>query len=299
MDASRTGSVVVGVDPSDCSRAAAEWAADLAATWSVSLHLVHVVPAQPPITEVPTWLSALLDTLERPGADPPRAEVLCGTTVDLLAEHTTGARLLVLGSYGEGARSGMLVGSAALGLVGRATCPVAIVRGSSPQEPPPRTGPVVLGVDGSPTGRAALDLAAGLAVSLGARLVAVRTWTDVVTGTAVRRPEDPAFLAAEAAAVLDAELDAAGWSYPGLLVEREVVHDTPVRALLDRAHGARVLVVGHRVHDHRCGHEPASGIAHGSTSRALAEFAPCPVVVTSQLVVRDGQPVPASAGSAE
>lgn len=285
MDAIRTGSVVVGVDSSPCSRAAAEWAADLAALWSAPLHLVHVVAAQPPTTEVPAWLSALLDTADRATAEPTRAEILCGTTVDLLADHAADARLLVIGSYGEGARSGMLAGSVALALLGRVTCPIAIVRGPSPQVPPPRTGPVVVGADGSPAGRTALNLAAGLAVTLGAQLLAVHTWTDMVVGTAARRSESPAILAAEGRAVLEVELAAVAASYPGLVMEPDVVHDTPVRALLDRARDARLLVVGHRVHDDRCGHEPGSGMVHGSTSRALVEFAPCPVVVTGQAAV--------------
>ena len=57
MDASSqdVGPVVVGVDPSDCAREAADWAADLAAAWGAALHLVHVVPEQPVITEVLPW----------------------------------------------------------------------------------------------------------------------------------------------------------------------------------------------------------------------------------------------------
>lgn len=163
----------------------------------------------------------------------------------------------------------MLAGSVSLALVDRVTCPVAVVRGPAPQVPPPRSGPVVVGVDGSRAGHAALELAAGLAVSLGARLVAVHTWADVVVGIdggARRRPEDPAFLAAEGAALLEAE-DAVAASYTSLPVERDLVDDTPVRALLDRARGARLLVVGHRGQ----GHGSGSGMLLGSTSRALVE----------------------------
>ena len=285
MDIVRTeaGPVVVGVDRSDCARDAVVWAADLAAAWGAPLHLVHVAPLEPSVSEAQPWLSGLLDIAERPGSAPPRMHCVWGSVVDVLAEHAADARVVVLGSYGEGAWAGMLAGSVALGLVGRATCPVAIVRGSAPQVPPPHDGPVVVGVDGSGAGRAALRLAAGLAVSLRAPLVAVHTWTDVVAGPAgaTRRTEGPEFLAAEAAALLDDELGALAQSYPDLPVERVVAEDTPLRTLLDRAVGARVLVVGNR------GHDRGSGMLSSSTSSALAEFARCPVVVTGPVEVSD------------
>lgn len=283
---------VVGVDPSDCARDAARWAARLGGTWGAPLRLVHVVPAGGP-TAVPRWLEELSGDVERAGGPPSRAEVLPGEVVDVLARRAAGAQMLALGSYGEGARSGMLAGSVALALVGRVTCPVAIVRGATPQIPPPDSGPVIVGVDGSAPGRAAVEFGAGLAVSLGAPLVAVHTWTDVVTradGATRRRLDDPATLAAEGAALLETELDAVAAAHPDLPVEHVVVGDTPVRALLDRARGARMLVVGHR------GHGPGTGMLHGSTSRALVEFAPCPVVVTGPA----GAPgAPNTVGSAE
>lgn len=272
--------VVVGVDRSDGAREAVAWAADLASAWGSVLHLVHAVPVQPVTTEPLPWFGALLDTAERVGCERPHAEFLRGDPVEVLTERGADARLLVLGSYGEGAWAGMLAGSVALALVGHAACPVAVVRGRSPQAPPPSSGPVVVGVDGSPAGRAALGLAAELAVSLGAPLVAVHSWTDVVagpTGTS-RRPEGPEFLAAEGAARLDAELATLAVSHPALAVERHVAEDTPLRALLDRAQSARLLVVGNRGPDRR------TGMLSGSTSRALVEFAACPVVVTTPTV---------------
>jgi nucleotide-binding universal stress UspA family protein len=139
----------------------------------------------------------------------------------------------------------------------------------------PRTGPVVVGVDGSRAGRAALEFAAGIAGSLRAPLVGVHTWTDVVAGVhgATRRPEDRATLAAEGATLLEAELDTLAAAHPGLTVQRDLVGDTSVGALLDRARGARLLVVGHR------GNDTVSSMLHTSTARTLVAFAPCPVVV--------------------
>ena len=140
-------------------------------------------------------------------------------------------------------------------LLNRTACPIAVVRGTAPQVPPPRGGPVVVGVDGSSAGAAALALAADLAAALGSRLVAVHAWNDIVVesdGSGRRSHEDEPVLAARAATLLDAELAEIALAHPGLRahpglpVERSVVADTPLRALLAAADGARLLVVGHR-----------------------------------------------------
>jgi nucleotide-binding universal stress UspA family protein len=81
-------------------------------------------------------------------------------------------------------------------------------------------------------------------------------------------------LTAQGRALLDEETRAVTELHPGPAVADELVNDTPLRALLARADGARMLVVGHR------GGPSVRGMGLGPTSRALVEFAPCPVVVT-------------------
>jgi nucleotide-binding universal stress UspA family protein len=72
---------------------------------------------------------------------------------------------------------------------------------------------------------------------------------------------------------LDALVDRVRDAHPDLDVERRVVNDTGLRALLEQGRDARMIVVGHR--------DRASVVGRlGSTSRGLVEFAPCPVVVT-------------------
>ena len=117
MDGSQSRAIVVGVDESASARDAAEWAADVAALWAAPLHLVHVVlgaPYDSPITLHPSWLTELCASAVRAGADPEDTEVIPGNTVDMLADRAAEARMLVLGSYGTGAWSGMLAGSVAL-----------------------------------------------------------------------------------------------------------------------------------------------------------------------------------------
>ncbi len=267
--------ILVGVDRSDSARDAVGWAADLAAILRTPLHLLTVSPDAD--AAVPGWLAELRDAAVRSGAGRAVVEVASGDVVDVVADRARAARMLVLGSYGEGAWSGMLAGTVALALLARADCPIAVVRGTAPHVPPPRGGPIVVGVDGSPAGHAALLLAADLATTLGSRLVAVHAWSDIVFGVhgAARRSRDSdSVLTAHATAVLDTELRAVTRDHPGLQVDRVVVADTPLRALLAAAGDARLLVVGHR------GIVAGPGRSLGSTSRALIEFVPCPVVVT-------------------
>jgi nucleotide-binding universal stress UspA family protein len=270
------GPVVVGVDSSDSARHASEWAADLAAAWGAPLRLVHTARDGGDATDFPSWLHELLDGAERVGAAPADAEVVPGTVEDVLLDRSGSAGRMVVGSYGEGARAGMLAGSTALALLDGARCPVAVVRGSSSQLPPPRRGPVVVGADATTAGETALELAADLAAASGARLVAVHAWTDVVadaSGGLHRVKADETELAARAAEVVEALAKRARDRHPELAVEPHAVNDTALRALLEQAGGARMIVVGHR--------GAASAVGRlGSTSRGLVEFAPCPVVVT-------------------
>lgn len=271
--------VVVAVDASDSARDAAGWAADVAADWSAPLHLVHVVRGDPqdlPLTPLPRWFAELVDVAERAGARPCTAEAQPGDVATTIAARAVGARMLVLGSYGAGAVAGMLAGNTSHEVAERVACPVAVVRGSAPRIAPPRNGPVVVGIDGTAAGAAALEFGADLAISLGSRLVVVRCWSDVYAapdGSAHRSHRPPEALAAEAATAVDGLLRPITQQHPELEVERELVDAPPLQALTERAVGARVLVVGTR------GRTSQTGILMGSTSRALVEFATCPVVV--------------------
>jgi nucleotide-binding universal stress UspA family protein len=274
-DVRSDGLIVVGVDGSDSARHAAEWAAELASAWGAALHLVHAVPdgtGEP--TSGPAWLRELHDAVERAGVDEVESCIVPGRVVDELVPRCRGARLVVLGSYGDGARSGMLAGSASFALVEAADCPVAVVRGAAPRLPAPRHGPVVVGTDAL-TDDTALYQGAALAVGFGARLVVLHAWSDVVEDAhgMHRTTTSGTELAGRAVARLDQCLRPLREAYPNLAIERHVVDDTALRALLEQAAEARAVVVGHR-------RGPGPGRHLGSTSRGLVAFAPCPVVVT-------------------
>ena len=99
-------------------------------------------------------------------------------------------------------------------------------------------------------------------------------------------------LAEQAAARVDAALAPITAAHPQLPVQREVVGDTPLRALLRRATDARLLVVGHR--------SAPAGIGNGSRldQPGLVEFAPCPVAVIKPTTELRPQPASARSGDA-
>jgi nucleotide-binding universal stress UspA family protein len=203
-----------------------------------------------------------------------RVDVVLETAppVSTLVKESRDAALVVLGSRGLGGFSGLVLGSTAVEVAARAQCPVAVVRGQEA----PADGPVVVGVDGTPVGEAAIAFAFAEASARGADLVAVHAWTDLVIEAAYlggAAALDFAPIEQQAEEVLAERL--AGWQekYPDVRVTREVVRDRPTAALLRHAEHAQLVVVGSR------GRGGFRGLLLGSTSQHLLHHAPCAVTV--------------------
>lgn len=275
--------VVVGVDGSESALEAVRWAAREAvhrralirlvctAEWAGS-GIVPVPEAYQAVVEDSRAFLATAATTARevaPGIEV-EEQLVIGFPIPVLRSESRRADLLVLGSRGLGGLSGLLVGSVAAALTGRALCPVVVVRGETF---PGDTRPVVLGVDGSPLSEAAVAFAFEAAATRGVRLVAVHTWTDRLTDPTPAPMVDWDALAAEESEVLAERL--AGWSakYPDVVVERVVRRERPARALLEHAEVAQLVVVGSR------GRGELTGLVLGSVSHALVQRAPCPVAV--------------------
>lgn len=284
--------VVVGVDGSESALDAVRWAAREARRRGVGLRLVHVyeVPTgyptgfvDPEVLSVAlagqgqSWLEQARQVAEEtvPGLDAEKVEIMAGAVPALVTESRHAA-VLVLGTRGLGGFSGLLIGSTAVALAIHAHCPVVVARGAG------EDGPVVVGVDGTPTGEAAIAFAFAEASRRGTDLVAVHTWTDLVMEAALAGSAaalDFAPLEAQAEELLAERL--AGWQekYPDVSVTRHVSRERAVTALLRYAEGAQLVVVGSR------GRGGFRGLLLGSTSQHLLHHAPCPVAV-----VRTGDP---------
>lgn len=280
--------IVVGVDGSASALSAVSWAARECARHKVPLRLVHayMLPTRgyPEVILAGTDIREAIEQLGRdkleeavaaaraaaPDAGVTTEVVCCGATA-LLIEESTAARLVVVGSQGLGTVTGMLVGSTALALAAHGKSPVIVVRGTSVPD-----GPVVVGVDGSPTSEAALAFAFETASLRGAELTVVMCWQDLMMANAYgssRFTVDWEQVDENERRLLAQRL--AGWQekYPDVRVQPVVLRDRPVRALMRYGAEAQLVVVGSH------GHGGFAGMLLGSTSQALVYNAPCPLAI--------------------
>ena len=279
--------ILVGVDGSESALAAVRWATAEAHRRKVGLRLVEALDS-PSAESASRWAveTGVLERHQQAARDrvaagatvaaeiapevPVTAEVVSGHPVECLRTEAQRAQLVVLGHRGIGGLAGLVVGSTAVALAAHADCPVVVVRGSEPVD---GVGPVVVGVDGSPTSEAALEFAFDEADRRRARLIAVHAWQDLVLDPWFAPMIDWDVIAADERQLLAERLAGWGTKYPDVQVERVVVKDRPAHALQTRSVGAQLLVVGSR------GRGGASGMLLGSVSQALLGHAECPVAI--------------------
>lgn len=293
--------VVVGVDGSTGARGALRTALREAVRRHARLDVVaayHVVlpwTGGPPVV-VPDEPAVREDTRERARGftDQVRAELLAeepelgqvpvelivasGSAARLLVERAAGADLLVVGSRGRGGVRALL-GSVALHCVTHAPCPVMVVHGAPDPHPAP-PGHVVVGVDGSDTSIAALREAVAEAGRLETELDVVVAyspadmWTDTYPAVMPSLDEIRSGVRDEVdrlVARTTAEQDPPTGPVPR--VHTELVDGVAREALVDRAEGAAVLVVG------SLSHGALRGMLLGSVALHCVVHASCPVVV--------------------
>ncbi|MFJ9998802.1 universal stress protein [Streptomyces werraensis] len=284
--------VVVGVDGSAESLAAAEWAAREAARRRAGLRLLHVRGRYPGHGGTDTARSAgqrlALRVLERAAErvhavrpEVPVDEVQAeGPAAAALAQAAEDADPLVLGSRGLGRVAGLLAGSVSLGVVARATRPVVLVRTDAAGEETEAGGDgrrdVVLGVDVIEPCDEVIAYGFEAARRRRARLRAVHAWRapDRLTlGASGGGPAGDQERAEEWLRFLSAVLQVRREKYPDVEVLETVAEGKPADVLLKAASGARLLVVGRRVPG-----RPALPRT-GPVTHAVIQQAGCPLAV--------------------
>ena len=140
---------------------------------------------------------------------------------------------------------------------------------------------IVVGVDGSDGGAAALEFAAGEAVFRGARLRIVSAWQvpAAAYGGGFAPPLDPATwdaFRAGAQQVADDALAKVKKLQPSLEGEALAVKGQPADVLLEQGADATLIVVGRR------GLGGFRSLLLGSVSQQVVQHATCPVVVVNQ-----------------
>jgi nucleotide-binding universal stress UspA family protein len=136
--------IVVGVDGSESSLAALEWALrqaeltgstlEVITTWEWPTNYGWAYPFPPeydPQADAQKMLSDALDPLLVAHADVPvESTVVEGHPAPVLLKASEGAELLVVGSRGHGEFAGMLIGSVSEHCTANAHCPVLVLRPS-------------------------------------------------------------------------------------------------------------------------------------------------------------------------
>ncbi|MFI7639375.1 universal stress protein [Nonomuraea sp. NPDC049400] len=264
--------VVVGVDDSEESLRAVEWAAGEAGRRRRPLRILHAfiwpllgaplgpAPGAPPEGGLRHAAERVLATaVDRARAVVPGIEVTTGLPesepATALLHHSHQAELLVVGSRGLGEMGGLLLGSVGARLGTEAACPVVVVRGSVT----PR-GPVVVGIADHGESEALLPFAFAHA----ARTANTLMLAHVSAGG----PADPS-----RAALPEHFLDRWQERFPAVTIVQEPLTGRPGKALMHAAAQASLLVVGSH-HRHELG-----ALLHGSVSQSVLHHATCPVAI--------------------
>lgn len=280
--------IVVAVDGSPASDAAAIWAAREAEMRQVPLTVVHAVTT-PTATWPPVpYPESLAVRLEDEGkkaimhaiklaeealpADRKVAihrELVYSSPALALINMSDEAEMIVVGTAGHGLLARGVLGSVSATVVRNAHCPVAVIHGDD--LPDRRDAPVLVGIDGSPISELATAIAFDEASRRGVGLMALHAWSDV---TISELPEaDWSSLEEEAQRSLAENL--AGWQerYPDVAVQRLVERDSPARQLAEKSEFAQLVVVGSH------GRGGLTGMLLGSVSNAVLHSVRIPVIV--------------------
>ncbi|MGA4838028.1 universal stress protein [Streptomyces sp. G45] len=282
--------LIVGVDGSEASLRALDWAVDEAVRRSVPLRIVHAsswewYEGREPsfgINRASVRAQAdrvLADAAERAYCRSTSAkvtsQVLDEDPAAALIRESGAASGVVVGSRGRGTLAGLLLGSVSLSVAARAHGPVHVVRGGD-RNVRGGFGRVVVGVDEAAQAGPALAFALRAARQRGADLEVVHTWRCPAHQVPDRpRPADagdPHQRRAEEEveeALLGVDIGERG----AVAVHRRVVESSPRTALLDASAAADLLVVGAR---RRGG---SVGMQLGAVNHAVLHHSQCPVVV--------------------
>jgi nucleotide-binding universal stress UspA family protein len=272
--------VVVGVDGSDGSLRAVEWAAQAAERRKAPLRIVSV-PAMPPRMQteappLPGEPTNVADELrgfsaQGLGAAVTRAEevapdllidtdLLTGAPAQAVTDSGSGAQLLVVGARGMGGFAALILGSVSRYVAAHAPCPAIIVRTDGRADPNEARGEVVVGVRDAPAAIEAIEFAFEEAALRGVDLVAVHSEHGHDGGQ-------------EASAALTEALSDWRDKFPAVTARSEIVSGHAGQALAGYTERAALVVIGR--------HGETTGARHaiGSVPHTVLNHARGPIAV--------------------
>lgn len=273
--------VVVGVDGSEESLQAAEWAALEAERRVSPLRIVTVaaMPARmraqpgPPHTvadELQEYYAKAVEAAvtrvrqAAPGLDIDTA-TMSGPAALAIAQASSGAALLVVGARGVGGFTALLLGSVSRYVATNAPCPVVVVR----EQTDAVQHEIAVGVRDPQDYSPALEFAFEEAALHGAELVAVHSWHRFLPGFAGSATDT------DGTDTLTRSLEETlnGWrdKYPAVTVRPDVVRGHPAQVLAEYSTRAELVVIGR----HGSGASPSIG----SVQHAMLNHARGPVAI--------------------
>ncbi|MDT7839960.1 universal stress protein [Streptomyces justiciae] len=289
--------VVVGLDGSRESLAAADWAAREALRRGLPLRLVHAweggtsagEPGLPELAAPRYWSERILQGgLDRLGESYPQvrlsADQVSHSAPDALVAVGDEAELLVLGSRAFSGFGGFMAGSVALATVARVTRPVVLVRAHQSLESEhlpdvdgrPSVGTpyrdVVVGVDPAHRCEELLAFAFESAMMRAAPLRAVCAWRLPYMPSAAETKARKA-MGEAAAHTLRTVLEPWREKFPTVEVHELVPEGRPAVRLTHAAQDASLLAVGRRIRPARMGTHT------GPVAHAVMHHVRCPVAV--------------------
>jgi nucleotide-binding universal stress UspA family protein len=272
--------IVVGVDESDGSLAAVDWAADEAALRGTALRLVnatrwaeHQLPAvrvshEDRASQAQGVLGAMEERVRsrRPELAM-TAEEIEDSPARVLLEAASRADLLIVGSHELGSAGGFILGSVGQEVVADAKQPVVLVRpdyrdDSHGAPGADGQGKVVLGLDVTDARDELMEFAFDCAARRDVPLCIVHSWHDPFFHHHRAASDGDSGTRAEMASALSRAVRPFRDRFPAVKVFEDAAPGRP---------DARLVVVGRRL--------AASGSHIGSVTHAAIHHAACPVAV--------------------
>ncbi|WEV68957.1 universal stress protein [Bifidobacterium sp. ESL0775] len=286
--------ILVGVDGSQASYKATWWAANYAKHAGLTLQIVcaYSLPSYAAVSFDSTYTSmgddnaAHIDAQEilskaKAIADEQGVEaqtlIVTGDPSSVFVELSRNYNLIVIGNRGKGGLAERLLGTTSSSLPAYAYCPIIVVPYTDDDGKTMHLNNtikrVAVGIDSSPWGLKALQIAADLSADRGAELDVI----DAVAGLQGVSDEDGVY--DSYMEDLETQLAPVRQAHPELKITKTIVPESAVSALTKASYDHDIVVVGSR------GKGGFTGLLVGSTSQGLIQHAAGPVFVVPRKYV--------------
>ena len=267
--------VVAGVDGSEESLRAVEWAALEARRHWAPLRIVSAVARGEPFRALAEAITRSREVAPGQLID---VDLLNGPPAMAVTQSGAGALMLVVGARGSGGFAAMMLGSVSRYAAMQARCPVVVVR----EDTSAVHGEVVVGIRDLRDADAILAYAFDEAALRGATLIAVHSWDwsrsalpgYVASQDATGQRVNAADMAAEAELNLSEALRVWRDKYPAVPVWQDVVHDHPAHVLAIYSARADLVVIGR--HEGTGARPVIGGVQHALLNHAQGPVAIVP-----------------------